>query len=256
MAAWRRRWAQRSASRSCTTATRHSSLRVPSWTMRCREPRTCRRCASRPGKYRPRSTRWVPRAWARRARSAVLRRRSTRSATRSDLWASTTSTCPRRLSGSGRRSPRAEGRADLLLRLQVIRQEAGVDDLGPVDVAADRAHELLGLDHAVHALDVEIAGTPIGLAGLGARRGQVPHRALRHLGLEVVRLRDDRPGLVRVRVHVVDRLPARPQDRAEEIAAALGRLPRGYADDVVERWQDLAGGGERAVLRLVLRPQR
>ena len=56
--------------------------------------------------------------------------------------------------------------------LEVIRQEPGVDDLGQIDVAGQRAHAFLHLDDALHAVEMDVAFAPIRNAVSGAG-GQV-----------------------------------------------------------------------------------
>ena len=70
----------------------------------------------------------------------------------------------------------------LLRRLDVVRQEAGVDHLRKIDVATDRAHHFLYLDHALHALEMELPAAPIGNA-LGLARDEAAHRTLRATSL-------------------------------------------------------------------------
>ena len=82
-----------------------SSSPARSWTMRCRARPTVRRSCSRPTTSPARPIRWASRARARPARSAPVRRWSTRSSRGYGAnTRSTTSTCRRPPSGSGSRS--------------------------------------------------------------------------------------------------------------------------------------------------------
>src|SRR5215471_18993288 len=77
------------------------------------------------------------------------------------------------------------------LPLQVVRQEALVDDLAPVGIVLERADDLLRAHHLVHGLEVDLAAAPVAHAGLVVAGEQVLERAARDLGREVVGLGDD-----------------------------------------------------------------
>src|ERR1700693_5945636 len=78
----------------------------------------------------------------------------------------------------------------LFQRLQIVRQEARIDDLAVIDLASDGAHRALRLDHALQALQVDFALAPVRHA-LGHARGEVAYSASGHCRLDVVLLGDD-----------------------------------------------------------------
>src|SRR6266581_4440510 len=140
-------------------------------------------------------------------------------------------------------------------RLEIVGQEPRVDDLAVVDFAGDRADRALGFDHALEAVEMNLALAPVRHA-LGGAGGEVAHGALRHLDVDVVLLGDDLGGLVRVRLHELHRLAARADDGTYEVAFLLQHFDGGDADDVVQRRQDIAGDDDRAIFALDLRPER
>src|SRR5207302_2891992 len=139
-------------------------------------------------------------------------------------------------------------------RFQIVREKARIDDLAVIDLAGDGAHRALRFDHALQALQVDFALTPV-RHSLGHARGEIAHRASGHCGLDVVLLGDDLRGLVGVLAHENDRLAPRANDGADEVSALLGHLYRGHAHDIVERRQHVAGDDHRTILVFVFRPQ-
>src|SRR5438034_1142339 len=63
--------------------------------------------------------------------------------------------------------------------LEIVGQEALVDQLAPIDVALERIDQTLGADHVVHALAAEVADAPVTHAGLLVARGQIADRSRR-----------------------------------------------------------------------------
>ena len=81
---------------------------------------------------------------------------------------------------------------------------------------------------------------PIGDA-LGRAGDQIAHGAAGHFAVEAVVSGDDVARLVRVSRHEFYGLAARPDDRAQKVAARLGCRRGRDPDHIVERRQDVGG---------------
>src|SRR6185369_7776350 len=74
--------------------------------------------------------------------------------------------------------------------LDVVGQEARVDDLVPIDLALDGADHALHLDHALHPFEMDLTGAPVGDT-VGSAGGQVAHCHAGDRRLDVVVRGDD-----------------------------------------------------------------
>src|SRR6202011_4722592 len=97
----------------------------------------------------------------------------------------------------------------LLDGFDVIGKELGVDDLAIVHFARDGADRALHLDHALHAFEVNLPGSPIRNAVRDAG-GEIANRRPRHGRREIVVLGDDVARFVRIGDHEGDGAAPRP----------------------------------------------
>src|SRR4029079_2341766 len=139
--------------------------------------------------------------------------------------------------------------------LQVIRQKAGIDDLGQVDVAGQRSDAFLHLDDALHPVEVKVAVAPVRDA-FGGAVDQVLDGACRHFRGDVEGLGDDLARFLGMLAHELDRAPARADHGGDKIATCRYRLGGRHADNVIEGRQRLRAGNQHAEFILDLRPER